>query len=117
MTKEIDSLDLLVELARSSDLEPIDFGMINVDEELVFKIIAKATIEGFKKTNEQTKDIVYLASVVNLHVKNFVLTQEKIQLLTTINTLTSQINKLKKSVKVSKIFKKEPKPKLLGVLS
>jgi hypothetical protein len=97
LSNEIDTLDLLIELAKSSDLEPIDFGMIKVDEELVYKIIAKATIEGFNKTNEQTKDIVYLASVINLHVKNFVLTQEKIELLTTINSLTSQISKLKKS--------------------
>ena len=94
MSKPI-TLDQIIELAKIADSEPIDFGMIEIDEELVYKRIALATLEGLNKTDPASKDIVYLASVINLHVKNYVLNMEKQELHATISRLTKQIEKLK----------------------
>jgi hypothetical protein len=90
------TLDQIIELAKIADPEPIDFGMIEIDEETVYKRVAIATLEGLNKTDPATKDIVYLASFINLHVKNYVLNMEKIELHNTIVRLTKQIDKLKK---------------------
>lgn len=90
------TLSQIIELARIADPEPIDFGMIEIDEEEVYKRIAISTITTLNKTDPTTKDIVYLASLINLHVKNYVLTMEKLQLHTTIYRLTNQLEKRKK---------------------
>jgi hypothetical protein len=42
------------------------------------------------------KDIILLAGIINLHVKNYVLSMEKSQLLSTIYRLTNQLEKRKK---------------------
>jgi len=90
------TLDQVIELAKIADHEPIDFGMIEIDEEEVYKRIALCTIDSFSRTEPATKDIVYLASVINLHVKNYVLSMEKIELHNTVARLTKQLEKLKK---------------------
>jgi hypothetical protein len=90
------TLSQIIELARVADSEPIDFGMIEIDEEEVYKRIALAALDGFNKTEPATKDIVYLASVINLHVKNYILNMEKHQLHATVARLTKQLEKLKK---------------------
>lgn len=88
------TVEQLIELARSADPEPVDFGMIEVDEEEVYRSLTLAVCKGFLKAAPETKDIVYLASTINLQVRNFVLYQEKIKLLATINQLQKQIAKL-----------------------
>ena len=95
MSKPI-ALTQVIELAKIADSEPIDFGMIEIDEETVYTRIALAAIDGFNKTEAETRDIVYLASVINLHVKNYVLNMEKIELHNTIVRLTKQLEKVKK---------------------
>jgi hypothetical protein len=90
------TLDQVIELAKIADSEPIDFGMIEIDEETVYTKIALAAIDGFNKTEAETRDIVYLASVINLHVKNYVLNMEKHQLHATVARLIKQLEKLKK---------------------
>jgi hypothetical protein len=70
--------------------------MIEIDEEIVYKQIALAALDGFNKTEPATRDIVYLASVINLHVKNYVLNMEKIELHNTVARLTKQLEKVKK---------------------
>lgn len=90
------TLDQIIELARIADPEPIDFGMIEIDEELVYKKIALAAIDSFNKTEPATKEIVYLAATINLHVRNYVLNMEKYQLHSTIDRLTKQLEKLSK---------------------
>ena len=89
------TLDQIIELARIADPEPIDFGMIEIDEDLVYKKIALAALDGFSKTEPATKDVVYLAATINLHVRNYVLNMEKYELHATINRLTKQIEQLK----------------------
>lgn len=88
------TLEQLIELARAADAEPTDFGMIEVDEDEVYKTLAIAVYKGFLKASPENKDIVYLASTINLQVKNFVLQQEKMKLLSTISRLQKHINKI-----------------------
>jgi hypothetical protein len=90
------TLSQIIELARIADPEPLDFGMIEIDEETVYKRIALATLDSFNKTEEPSRDIVFLAAVINLHVRNYVLNMEKYQLHSTIDRLTKQLEKLKK---------------------
>jgi hypothetical protein len=84
------TLDQLIELARSADHEPIDFGMIEIDEELVYKCIANATVQTFNATTESNRNLILLAGLINLHVKNYVLTMEKSELLNTVYRLTNK---------------------------
>ena len=90
------TLEQIIELARVADPEPVDFGMIEIDEEFVYKRIALAAIDGFSRAEPATKDVVYLAATINLHVRNYVLNMEKSELHATINRLTKQIEQLKK---------------------
>lgn len=89
------TLDQLIELARAADPEPIDFGMIELNEDEVYKALAISVYKGFQKAAPETKDIVYLASTINLHARNFVLRAENVQLLNTINRLQKQLENTK----------------------
>jgi hypothetical protein len=88
------TLEQLIELARAADNDPVDFGMIEVDEDDIYKSLAIAVYKGFKKAAPETKDIVYLASTINLQVRNFVLAQEKVKLLDTISRLQRKIEQM-----------------------
>jgi hypothetical protein len=90
------TIDQLIDLAKSADIEPIDFGMIEIDENLVYSRIAHATVSNISSTTSTNKDIILLAGIINLHVKNYVLSMEKSQLLSTIYRLTNQLEKRKK---------------------
>jgi hypothetical protein len=89
------TISQLIDLAKVADPEPIDFGMIEIDEEEVFERIALAAVESLKKAEPATKDIVYLASIINLHVKNYILNMEKYELLSTIHRLNAKLEKNK----------------------
>jgi hypothetical protein len=90
------TLSQIIELARIADSEPIDFGMIEIDEEKVYKTIAVAALDAFNRADPETRDIVYLASIINLHVKNYILNMEKLELHRTINRLNKKLEKTKK---------------------
>ena len=64
------SVDQLVELAKEVEMEdPIDWGMLAVDEDSAYRLIASQVIELYN-TNDQ---ITMLASITKLIVENFVL--------------------------------------------
>jgi len=64
------SVDMLVELAKEVESEdPIDWGMLAVDEDAAYRLIASQVIELYN-TNDQ---ITMLASITKLIVENFVL--------------------------------------------
>ena len=64
------SVDQLVELAKEVETEdPIDWGMLAVDEDSAYRLIASQVIELYN-TNDQ---ITMLASITKLIVENFVL--------------------------------------------
>lgn len=90
------TLSQIIELAKVADSDPIDFGMIEIDEEKVYKTIAVAALDAFNRSDPDTRNIVYLASIINLHVKNYVLNMEKLELHRTISRLTKQLEKTKK---------------------
>lgn len=64
------SVDQLVELAKEVESEdPIDWGMLAVDEDSAYRLIASQVIELYN-SNDQ---ITMLASITKLIVENFVL--------------------------------------------
>lgn len=68
------SVEELVELAREVDSEdPIDWGMLAIDEEQAYRLIALNLVEIFKNVNEQDRDMILMSMIVKLTVENFVL--------------------------------------------
>ena len=64
------SVDQLVELAKEVESEdPIDWGMLSVDEDTAYRLIASQVIELYNKNDELTM----MASITKLIVENFVL--------------------------------------------
>lgn len=64
------SVETLVELAKEVENEdPIDWGMLSIDENTAYKVIASQVLEIYN-TNDQ---LTMLASITKLIVENFVL--------------------------------------------
>jgi hypothetical protein len=64
------SVESLVELAKEVESQdPIDWGMLSVDEDTAYRVIASQVIEMYN-TNDQ---LTMLASITKLIVENFVL--------------------------------------------
>jgi hypothetical protein len=64
------SVDKLVALAKEVENEdPIDWGMLSIDEDTAYRIIASQVLEIYN-TNDQ---LTMLASITKLIVENFVL--------------------------------------------
>jgi hypothetical protein len=64
------SVDTLVALAKEVENEdPIDWGMLSIDEDTAYRIIASQVLEIYN-TNDQ---LTMLASITKLIVENFVL--------------------------------------------
>jgi hypothetical protein len=64
------SVDQLVELAKEvENADPIDWGMLAIDEDNAYRLIASQVIEIYN-TNDQ---VTMLASITKLIVENFVL--------------------------------------------
>jgi hypothetical protein len=64
------SVETLVELAKEVENEdPIEWGMLSIDEDTAYKIIASQVLEIYN-TNDQ---LTMLASITKLIVENFVL--------------------------------------------
>ena len=70
------SIDQLVELAKEVETKnEIDWGMLNVDEDTAYRLIAANVLELFNTTDQ----ITMLASITNLIVENFVLNLKLLQ--------------------------------------
>ncbi len=70
------SVDQLAELAKEvENTDPIDWGMLQVDEHTVYKLIASQVLELYN-SNDQ---ITMLASITKLIVENFVLNLKLLQ--------------------------------------
>jgi hypothetical protein len=64
------SVETLVDLAKEVECEdPIDWGMLAIDEDTAYRIIASQVLEIYN-TNDQ---LTMLASITKLIVENFVL--------------------------------------------
>ena len=68
-------LDLIVELAKEVETEdPIDWGMLTIDEDNAYNLIASNTLETLlPKYNQPEFREIILATVVKLVVENFTL--------------------------------------------
>lgn len=70
----------LVELAKEIETEdPIDFGMLGVDEDTAFTLMATAVLEMYLGNDKDTREMILLATVVKLTVENFCLQLEKVK--------------------------------------
>lgn len=93
MSKKI-TVDQLIELAKVADgEESFDFGMLDFDEEQLYRTVAGAVCKNYLKTSADYRDVIYLSSIINLQVKNFALTYNNAKLLETISNLKVKLDK------------------------
>lgn len=70
------TVDLLVELAKDVEAQdPIDWGMLSIDEDAAYRLIAANVLEIYKDYDQATM----LVSITKLIVENFVLNLKLIQ--------------------------------------
>lgn len=68
------NIDQLVELAKEGEKEdPIDWGMIPIDEDTAYRNMAEQVLEMMKSYNPADRQAVALAAITKLLVENFVL--------------------------------------------
>jgi len=69
------SLSELVELARETEItDPIDWGMLNIDEENAYALVASGVLELCQTLDTDEQKIqALMATAVKLTVENFVL--------------------------------------------
>jgi hypothetical protein len=70
----------LVELAEQIELgDPIDWGMLSINEHDAYKLIASGVLDSYLGTDPDSRDMILLATVVKLTVENFVLNLKLMQ--------------------------------------
>lgn len=70
----------LVELAEQIEVgDPIDWGMLSINEHDAYKLIAGGVLDSYLGTDPDSRDMILLATVVKLTVENFVLNLKLMQ--------------------------------------
>jgi hypothetical protein len=87
------TVDQLIELAKVADDDSFDFGMLEFNEEELYKTVAGAVCKNYMSTAADYRDVIYLSSIINLQVKNFALTCSNAKLLNTISSLKAKLEK------------------------
>lgn len=73
-------VEQIVELAKEIEHEdPIDWGMLNIDENEAFKLLAPSVLENYLLLDKDSRDIMMLSMVLKLTVENFALNVKLIQ--------------------------------------
>lgn len=73
-TNKLTLVEQLVEIAQEiENSDPIDWGMLAVDEKTSYTMIATSVLENYLLTDKDLRDMMLLATVVKLTVENFVL--------------------------------------------
>ena len=73
-------VEQIVELAKEIEHEdPIDWGMLNINEDEAFRLIAPSVLENYLLLDKDSRDIMMLATVVKLTVENFALNVKLMQ--------------------------------------
>ena len=68
------TVEQLVEIAEAFELgDPIDWGMLSVNEHDAYLFLASGVLENYNSADPSDREIMMLASVVKLTVENFVL--------------------------------------------
>jgi hypothetical protein len=71
-------VEQIVELAKEIEAEdPIDFGMLNVSEDVAYSIMASGVLDSYLMNDPEDRDLILMATVTKLIVENFVLNLEK----------------------------------------
>lgn len=64
----------LIELAMEADLvDPVDWGLIPIEERKVYEVMASNVIEQFSNIKDEDQLLIALATLTKLLVENFVL--------------------------------------------
>jgi hypothetical protein len=64
----------LAQLAQDIETnDPIDWGMLNVDEKSAYMLMAAGVLENYLSLPAEDRDMILLATAVKLTVENFVL--------------------------------------------
>ncbi len=73
-------VEQLVEIAKAIESEdPIDFGMLQIDEDIAYSVMASGVLEMYLSADKEDRDMILLATVVKLTVENFVLNLKLLQ--------------------------------------
>jgi hypothetical protein len=73
-------VEQIVELAKEIESEdPIDFGMLQLDEESAYRVVANKVIEIYLSNPAEQRDMILLATATKLMVENFALNLEKVR--------------------------------------
>jgi hypothetical protein len=73
-------VEQIVELAKEIEHEdPIDWGMLNIDEDEAFKLIAPSVLANYLLLDKDSRDIMMLSTIVKLTVENFALNVKLMQ--------------------------------------
>jgi hypothetical protein len=68
------TVEELAELAMESEIQdPIDWGMLSVDEKNAYRLMASHVLEQFEDLSDDRKMIIVYATITKLLVENFVL--------------------------------------------
>ena len=74
LTEQLVELALEIEMA-----DPIDWGMLSINERDAYSMIASSVLEQYLLTDKDERDMMLLAIVVKLTVENFVLNLKLLQ--------------------------------------
>lgn len=73
-------VEQIVELAKEIESEdPIDFGMLQLDEESAYRVVANKAIEIYLSNPPEQREMILLATATKLMVENFALNLEKVR--------------------------------------
>ena len=73
-------VEQIIELAKEIEHEdPIDWGMLNIDEDEAFKLIAPGVLTNYLLLDKDSRDIMMLSTIVKLTVENFALNVKLMQ--------------------------------------
>jgi hypothetical protein len=68
------TVEQLVEIAEEIELgDPIDWGMLSVEEHQAYLFLASGVLESYKTADPSSRELMLLATTVKLTVENFVL--------------------------------------------
>jgi hypothetical protein len=74
------NLEQLIDIAEQIEIsDPIDWGMLNVDEKEAYQLIASDVLENYSKADKEYRELILLATVVKLTVENFVVNLKLLQ--------------------------------------
>jgi hypothetical protein len=76
----IDNLNQLIDIAEQIEIsDPIDWGMLHINEKDAYKLIASDVLENYSKADKEYRELILLATVVKLTVENFAVNLKLLQ--------------------------------------